>query len=63
MENKFLKLIERLNGLTDSQVVELFKSEPELAEQYAELEKLIFLSLDNFGTNEVIELEREDETK
>ena len=61
MENKFLKIIERLNGLTNSQVVELFKSEPELAEQYAELEKLIFLSQDNFGTNEAIELEPEDE--
>lgn len=48
----FNKLIETLKDLSDEEIVELFEREPELAEQYATLGRLITQSQDNFGTPE-----------
>lgn len=48
----FEKLVEALKGLSDEEIVKLFESQPELAEQYATLEKLVLQSQANFGVPE-----------
>lgn len=48
----FEKLMETLKGLSDEEIVKLFESQPELAEQYAVLEKLVLQSQANFGVPE-----------